>query len=534
MKHYYPMITLLIISIMLFAGCSKDVSQNNENKDMQKSEDITLSKLCSPFRENGNKSDWYLTQNFGAYLENYQGSHPAEDWNRASGNSDAGENVYPIAPGRVKKAGSVGNGLGKYIVIEHSGKFMIPASNGPHLKALQAPDHTDGKGYFGDGKPMIDANYVFGDGTLTDYLFSKENPYSYSGEVADTIYSVYLHIDTALKEGDEIKQTDMDKPLGKLASTTMVPSHLHFEIRHPEAAKRPDGFNCILGGKGNGYFSDSQKMVDLGYREPSSIIQANRGQAISGGDVLGATNGGLKIPVTNIQIGQYVQFGRYLGESILWQVVIKDNGIMLVSDRILCVKPFDAAESGNTIHEGNIYTSVEEARQKGGSNKWSNSNIREWLNSSSQKVSYTTYPPTKSAVWQGYNAYEDEPGFLFNFTQIERDAIQSIAHDGVTDLVYLLSEEELQMLSVKTRMTTENAVKNNNYPRLVKVQNWCYMLRTPSSGSNYILNVTSEGDAGWYSPGQGDKGVLPVLNLKTDIYISKGEGTSNMPYIIEE
>jgi len=121
-----------------------------------------------------------------------------------------------------------------------------------------------------------------------------------------------------------------------------------------------------------------------------------------------------------LKVGSYVLFGSYLGEAILWKVAdISSGGAMLVSERILCLKPFDAAESGQFDAEGGSFTEDKET-QKWGSNKWSNSNLCEWLNSSAQKVAYTTQPPTESAVKDGHYAYAKEPGFLSGFSQNEQ------------------------------------------------------------------------------------------------------------------
>lgn len=50
----------------------------------------------------------------------------------------------------------------------------------------------------------------------------------------------------------------------------------------------------------------------------------------------------------NINIGDYVRMGTYYGKPILWRCVDKDeNGPLMLSDKILCIKAFDA-DGGNT------------------------------------------------------------------------------------------------------------------------------------------------------------------------------------------
>lgn len=57
-----------------------------------------------------------------------------------------------------------------------------------------------------------------------------------------------------------------------------------------------------------------------------------------------------------------------------------------------------------------------------GASYWQSSNIREWLNSDSMNVEYTISPPSRENLGS-INAYDEEPGFLTNFTESEKRAI---------------------------------------------------------------------------------------------------------------
>ena len=47
--------------------------------------------------------------------------------------------------------------------------------------------------------------------------------------------------------------------------------------------------------------------------------------------------------VTTIKIGDYVVMGKYYDEPILWRCVdIDENGPLMLADRILTIKAFDA------------------------------------------------------------------------------------------------------------------------------------------------------------------------------------------------
>jgi hypothetical protein len=77
----------------------------------------------------------------------------------------------------------------------------------------------------------------------------------------------------------------------------------------------------------------------------------------------------------SIQIGEYIQMGEYYDEPILWRCVdIDENGPLMLSDRILSIKPYDAAGRQHLNDYDN-------RRLNYGSNLWETSNMRSWLNS---------------------------------------------------------------------------------------------------------------------------------------------------------
>lgn len=133
-----------------------------------------------------------------------------------------------------------------------------------------------------------------------------------------------------------------------------------------------------------------------------------------------------------MEIGDYVQFGRYWDDPIVWRIINKndDGSLMLYSDKILCLKAFDAngdATDGRDDADG--------SRVEYGSNNWERSNLREWLNSEDAVVQYSHQKPDSEHLYNyddetlpGYNPYDSESGFLSNFTKAERDVIQPFEH----------------------------------------------------------------------------------------------------------
>ena len=158
------------------------------------------------------------------------------------------------------------------------------------------------------------------------------------------------------------------------------------------------------------------------YAERLELAKRNWGCIVAGAVASAKTN-------ITIKTGDYIQFGRYYGQPILWRIIhINQHGDpLLFSEYILTYKPFDAAGSGK-FGEG------DSDREKYGSNNWKNSSLRKWLNSATEKVNYQSLtPPVKEAVRKGFNAYDSESGFLHNFTKEELGAVKSMEHRVMID-----------------------------------------------------------------------------------------------------
>ena len=128
------------------------------------------------------------------------------------------------------------------------------------------------------------------------------------------------------------------------------------------------------------------------------------------------------------------------------------NRVKLITEKIITLKCFDAIEASNP----------DSNRKQYGNNRYSVSNIDQWLNSAagagawySAKHDYDA-PPNESNVYDGYNEYDAEAGFLANFEESFRNAILDstirVAKNTVTDgggyeditrKVYLLSNTEV-------------------------------------------------------------------------------------------
>lgn len=152
---------------------------------------------------------------------------------------------------------------------------------------------------------------------------------------------------------------------------------------------------------------------------------------------------------SKIQTGEYIQMGKYNGEPILWRCIGEDeHGAAMISDKIIDVKPYDASGSETTgyVYWGNrtmmssharydnLSDTITQNRITAGSNFWGDSNMRSWFNSSAEAGSIKWLcknPPDKTHVYNGINAYDNDEGFLRNFTDKELGAMYSFKYRDV-------------------------------------------------------------------------------------------------------
>lgn len=216
----------------------------------------------------------------------------------------------------------------------------------------------------------------------------------------------------------------------------------------------------------------------------------------------------------DLSLGASVELGTYGGEPIVWRVLHiseDEKQLILVSDKILTMKAFDAAESGKYNSDGDTdYWTVEiedkmlESHVRG-SNLWCDSNIRSWLNSEKENVVYQDQAPTVSAMSEKKNGYSNEAGFLHGFTEEERAVLREMrivtignvlmdsAGTETDDRVFLLSQEELEWLGEadisRYAAPTEYAVEQDQtgwyegYALSLGVEEYPWLLRDPAADS---------------------------------------------------
>lgn len=221
----------------------------------------------------------------------------------------------------------------------------------------------------------------------------------------------------------------------------------------------------------------------------------------------------------NIQLkaGQYLLFGCYNEEPILWRVLdVRDGNALLFSENVITFKAMNAADEHHRY----------------GSSDYERSTIKQWLNSAGT-VQYTQAVPSKENVYLSYNAYEEEPGFLSacNFTDAQRELI-------VPESVCLLDESAIKQYvdeDERIKYPSAGALKQDNAPFIRPAAQgvWYFTASANDYSSMSVVAVTSSG--GFYKTpaNDGTCGIAPAMTLKTITpACAGGEGTKNSPYYV--
>ena len=265
--------------------------------------------------------------------------------------------------------------------------------------------------------------------------------------------------------------------------------------------------------------------------------------------------------LSNLPIGAKIKFGKHsvngeTAQPIIWLVVSKNTGattsgrpqnsITLLTERAIDFRCFDAIEPTNPNFSS------------GGFAKYSVSNIRQWMNSSatagnwySAQHSYD-YPPSTYTDSRGETIdttwfstpYLNRPGFLYHFTESERNAIvntsidESFVSGGGTQNTTLTNQK--LFLPAITDITTnwEYFTKGgtlNCYPTAQAVDNsgvWTthsphntvnWWTRTQSYsawGVVHIIDISGQVNSSGGDVYRGNYGFRPAMNLSTTLSIS--------------
>lgn len=244
----------------------------------------------------------------------------------------------------------------------------------------------------------------------------------------------------------------------------------------------------------------------------------------------------------------------YNNKPIIWKIMEHGHSgdpsgsTALVTERIITLKCFDAREPNNS---GDRYSY--------GNNRYLHSNLRLWLNSDAAGGNWYTaqhnadQAPTNDYVWNNKNEYDQEAGFLTNFSKNMKSALMSVAkktakntatdgggYENVSGKIFLLSNTEVglpnensiaegtiyklfQTASNRQCKPTAEAVSKSEYTdsNLNVNSNWYYWLRTPNaSDSDRARIIGTGGSLSNNSAYNGSNGVRPACCISSSILVS--------------
>ena len=270
--------------------------------------------------------------------------------------------------------------------------------------------------------------------------------------------------------------------------------------------------------------------------------------------------------LSNIAVGSKIKFGKYqvnteTPQEIIWTVVAKnhtdypENSVTLHSKYILDTLCFDAAEPDNTNTRIQQY----------GNNEYSLSNICQWLNSSASagqwytpQHTYDHAPDTSAGTGDCNTQYSGRPGFLYNFSDDERNAILTVTSSvggaqnkkvflpglyemGINtsshDWGYYLTNDD--RIAYNTQQWFENTT-NTDKPSGIEspATYWLYDVYSNNGFRNYTISGNSPGAGGthWSTSYDGDSGsgIRPFLNLSSSLLVSDSMDTDGCYTVVWE
>lgn len=241
----------------------------------------------------------------------------------------------------------------------------------------------------------------------------------------------------------------------------------------------------------------------------------------------------------------------YNGKPIVWKIADKNhagypaNSVTLITDRIISLKCFDAAESGNS----------DSNRQSAGNNRWIYSNIRRWLNSQAAAgkwyaAQHSADAPPTTANSAGYNGYDTEAGFLVGFSAgfiaalldtthvVGRASVDGGGTETCTDKIFFATCTEMGLTGdvvcgSKLAIFTDNAsrqakptaeaVSKSTYTSSSLNANspwWYWLIDAYASYSCNVRDVNADGALSRSGAYSGYGGVRPLCNLSSSILVS--------------
>lgn len=222
-------------------------------------------------------------------------------------------------------------------------------------------------------------------------------------------------------------------------------------------------------------------------------------------------------PYKQLDIGAYVVYGHYQNKPMIWQVIhTDDQSILLFSKEVITKMPYDKIDDSSN-----------DQRQIFGSNLWTSSDIRSWLNG--PFIEETGVEPSHILDTEhiNYLSIEDEAlkekgshPLYWTFVPSVVDWNDEEAYNNkIKDKIFLLDGSEVYFY-----LSLNGLAINKEEP---------YWLRTPMASSpSMVRYVGTDGYVLHKDAVNTEIGIAPALRLNKNIERIKGEGTLKHPFVI--
>lgn len=242
----------------------------------------------------------------------------------------------------------------------------------------------------------------------------------------------------------------------------------------------------------------------------------------------------------------------YNGKPIVWKIADKGHSgfpsgsVTLITEKIISLKCFDAIEASNSDSNRKSY----------GNNRYIYSNIRKWLNSAAAAGKWYSAQhsadaaPTNANVWNNYNEYDQEAGFLAGFSAnflaaimpttrtVGRASVDGGGTETCTDNVFFATCTEVGLTGDVTAGSklalfsddasrlaypTAECVSKSEYTNSGFAASkpwWWWLADAYASNSYYVRYVYSSGALSNGRACSGGRGVRPLCNIQSSILVS--------------
>lgn len=262
--------------------------------------------------------------------------------------------------------------------------------------------------------------------------------------------------------------------------------------------------------------------------------------------------------LSNLPIGAKIKFGKHRVNTetpwdIIWLVVAKNhagyptNSVTLLAEKCLNTLSYDVREPNNSNAD----------RKSDGNNRYSISNIDQWLDSSNAEWYVSRHsadtPPSVEYVPASFttSAYLNKNGFQYLFTNVERNAI---LHTTIRNMLNSIDGNGYDDVTRKVFLPSMTEVRNYTEGGLAEGSQWEWFITNPNykcqifeqarvNISNSIIPTSSSGTIPWWTrtpslglagraryydsngeyntlPVQQVFGIRPALNLSSSLKIS--------------